>query len=192
MRFRSCAAIAVALALPIAVPSLLGAPAQAAQAQAAQAAQGQAAQPQTAPAQNAPGTATPNPAVPKTMAVSPLSKIPFEVHPFPLADNGSYLDFMNRITAESGRRCIKQEQYGWEFTHNDQLAVDKVFQGTMDAAAKGGYQLTKLKPQTITDSETAAYYAVKDKLRLLMVWVPLQDSVLLMMCQAEAGKPVKQ
>lgn len=189
MRFRSCAAIAVALALPIAVSLLPGAQAQAAPAQAAQ---GQAAQPQTAPAQNAPGTAAPNPAVPKTMAVSPLSKIPFEVHPFPLADNGSYLDFMNRITAESGHRCVKQEQYGWEFAHNDQLAVDKVFQGTMDAAAKGGYQLTKLKPQTVTDSETAAYYAVKDKLRLLMVWVPLQDSVLLMMCQAEAGKPLKQ
>lgn len=173
MRPRSYAVIAATLALSIAVPLAPGALAQSSPTQ-------------TSPAQNAPGSTAPT-----TMAGSPLAKIPFAVQPFPLRDDGTYLDYMNRIVGESGHHCVKQEQYGWEFAHNDQTAVDKVFQDTMTAAKQGGYHMTKLTAKTITDPETAAYYAVKDKLRLLMVWVPLRDSVLMLMCQAEGSKPVK-
>ncbi len=127
--------------------------------------------------------ATPaKPAKPRTLPGSPMAQTLFAEPAYPLKDDGTYLDYMDRITAEFGRHCSRQEQFGWELAKGDQAHLDHIFQGTMAAFEKTGYLMGVVKPKAVTDPETVAYLADRDKRRLLLVWVPMDTSVLLMMC----------
>ncbi|WP_448205188.1 hypothetical protein [Azospirillum sp. sgz302134] len=153
-----------------------------------------AGKPQATPQQTAPQQAAPQqaPAPQRTAAGSPLAQVPFTEQPFPLRDgDGSYKEFLNKVAADVGRRCGKQENYGWEFRKGDQEKMDRIFQGTMDNFSQAGWAVGAAKSRSIPDPETAAYVADKDKRRLLLIWVPMSDAALLLMCETEAPAPKK-
>jgi len=122
---------------------------------------------------------------PKTMAVSPMAQVPFAEQPFPLRDDGSYKEFLSKVAADVGRRCVKQENYGWEFRKGDQEKMDRIFQSTVGAFEQSGWLMGPVKSRSIQDPETIAYLADKDKRRLLMVWVPMPDAAMMIMCETE-------
>lgn len=124
-------------------------------------------------------------APPKTMGVSPMAQVPFPEQPFPLRDDGSFKAFLDKIAADVGRRCGKQENYGWEFRKGDQEKMDRIFQSTMGAFERSGWLTGPVKARSIQDPETTAYLADKDKRRLLMVWVPMSDAAMMIMCETE-------
>ncbi|MBP2311585.1 hypothetical protein [Azospirillum soli] len=124
-------------------------------------------------------------APPKTMSVSPMAQVPFPEQPFPLRDDGSYKAFLEKIAADVGRRCSKQENYGWEFRKGDQEKMDRIFQSTMASFEQNGWLTGPVKARSIQDPETTAYLADKDKRRLLMVWVPMSDAAMMIMCETE-------
>lgn len=123
----------------------------------------------------------------KTMAGSPMAKARFGEPAYPLQDDGTYRDYMGRIVGEYSRRCVRQEQFGWELAKGDQERLGHIFQGTMAAFGQTGYLLGEVKPKAVIDPETVVFLADRDKHRLLMVWVPLETSLLLMMCDTDAA-----
>lgn len=125
-----------------------------------------------------------NSKAPPTMAVSPMTRVTFDVPPFPLGDDGTYRDFLDELLKEYGRRCTRQEQFGWEFAKADQAAADSIVQNTMTGFGKVGYQIEALKPKALTDPLSLAYFAHKDSERIVVVWVPLEASLLLIMCDS--------
>lgn len=142
--------------------------------------QGQGAAPQAAPQ-----------AAPKTMAGSPLAQVPFEDQPFPLQDDGTYKEFLNRIASDVGRRCGKLETYGWEFRKGDQDKMDHIFQSTMDNFSRAGWVVGQAQSKSVPDPETTVYMAGKENRKLLMLWVPMADAAMLMLCETEAAGPKK-
>lgn len=131
------------------------------------------------------------PAKPRTLPGSPMAQTLFGEPAYPLQDDGTYRDYLERITTEFGRHCVRQEQFGWELAKGDQARADHIFQGTMAAFEKTGYLLGPVKPKAVADPETLAYLADREKRRLLLVWVPMDRSLLLMMCDTEAAVPRK-
>lgn len=141
-----------------------------------------------------PGAATgaaPGTGVPKTMAGSPLTQVPFDDQPFPLMDDGTYKGFLAKVATDIGRRCGKQESYGWEFRKGDQEKMDHIFQSTMDNFTKSGWQVGQAKAKSVADPESAVYIADKDKRRVLLVWVPMADAAMLLLCETEVAVPKK-
>ncbi|MBP2301978.1 hypothetical protein [Azospirillum picis] len=121
------------------------------------------------------------------MAGSPMTKVRFSEPAYPLADDGTYRAFMDKILEEYGRRCVRQEQFGWELAKGDQERLDYVFQGTMANYGNTGYLLGEIHPKTVTDPETLVFLADREKTRYLMVWTPLEASVLFMMCETASS-----
>ena len=121
-----------------------------------------------------------------------MAQILFGEPAYPLQDDGTYRDYLGRIIGEYGRRCVRQEQFGWDVPKGDPQRLDRNFQGTLNSFAKTGYLVGPVKPKAVVDPETLAYLADRDKHRLLMVWVPMENSVLLMMCDTDAVIPRKQ
>lgn len=128
----------------------------------------------------------------KTMPGSPMAKARFGEPAYPLQDDGTYRDYMGRILGEYSRRCVRQEQFGWELAKGDQERLGRIFQGTMVAFGQTGYLLGEVKPKAVIDPETVVFLADRDKRRLLMVWVPLETSLLLMMCDTDAAAAAKK
>ncbi|SMH55993.1 hypothetical protein [Azospirillum agricola] len=127
----------------------------------------------------------------KTMQGSPMAQVRFGEPAYLLTDDGTYRDYMGRIMAEYGRRCVRQEQFGWELAKDDQTRLDRIFQGTMIGFGRTGYLVGEVKPKAVVDPETIVFLADREKRRLLMVWVPMETSVLLMMCDTDAAAPKK-
>lgn len=119
----------------------------------------------------------------KLMVGSPMTKVRFSEPAFPLTDDGTYRGYMDRILDEYGRRCVRQEQFGWEIAKDDQERLDYIFQGTMTNYGRIGYLLGEIHPKAVTDPETIAFLADREKKRFLLVWTPLETSVLFMMCE---------
>ncbi len=136
-------------------------------------------------------TAPAKPGKPKTMAGSPMAQTRFGEPAYPLQDDGTYRDFMAKILGEYGRRCVRQEQFGWELAKGDQERLGAIFQGSMAAFGQTGYLVGEIKPKAVVDPETVVFLADRDKHRLLLVWVPLESSLLLMLCDTEATGPKK-
>jgi hypothetical protein len=126
----------------------------------------------------------------KLMIGSPMTKVRFSEPAFPLTDDGTYRAFMDRILDEYGRRCVRQEQFGWEIAKDDQERLDYIFQETMANYGRLGYLLGEIHPKSVTDPETIAFLADRNKERYLLVWTPLESSVLFMMCDT-ADKDAK-
>lgn len=122
----------------------------------------------------------------KLMLGSPMTKVRFSEPAFPLTDDGTYRSFMDRILDEYGRRCVRQEQFGWEIAKDDQERLDYIFQGTMANYGRLGFLLGEIHPKSVTDPETLAFLADRNKERYLLVWTPLESSVLFMMCDTAA------
>ncbi|MCW2245223.1 hypothetical protein M2352_000814 [Azospirillum fermentarium] len=129
---------------------------------------------------------------PKTAPGSPLAKVAFPVQPFSLADDGTYAGFMADVAKSIKRTCGRVEAYGWEFpgatTAAEQLQVTAVVQSTMGNFEKVGYRLEEAADATLPDREMVAYTAVKDRTTLLLVWTPLTDSAMLLLCDASPAK----
>ncbi|ANC90464.1 hypothetical protein A6A40_00235 [Azospirillum humicireducens] len=119
----------------------------------------------------------------KLMEGSPMTKVRFSEPAYPLTDDGSYRSYMDKILDEYGRRCLRQEQFGWEVAKDDQERLDFIFQGTMTNYGRIGYLLGEIRPKAVTDPETIAFLADREKSRYLLVWTPLESSVLFMMCE---------
>ncbi|KAA0574154.1 hypothetical protein FZ983_28270 [Azospirillum sp. B21] len=126
----------------------------------------------------------------KVMAGSPMTKVRFSEPAYPLTDDGTYRSYMDKILDEFGRRCVRQEQFGWEVAKDDQERLDFIFQGTMANYGRIGYLLGEIHPKAVTDPETIAFLADREKSRYLLVWTPLESSVLFMMCET-ADKSAK-
>lgn len=150
------------------------------------------------PAQDAGKSAPPKAAAPakpgkiKVMLGSPMAQVKFGEPAYPLKDDGTYRDYMGQMVGEFGRRCIRQEQFGWEVAKGDQDRLDRIFQGTMAAFGQTGYLVGEIKPKAVTDAETLVFLADRNKHRLLVAWVPMESSVLLMMCDTEDATTAKK
>ena len=131
-----------------------------------------------------------------TVASSPMIKVPFEVRPLALNDDGGYQAFMEQIAADNRLRCGKLESYGWTFPRGDQGALDRIVQPTMTGMEKNGYAVTKASAESSVMPNVFAFLGKKSKQSVLTVWVPAADAVMLLLCQAEAlpskGKPEKK
>ncbi|MFD1624748.1 hypothetical protein ACFSBS_08855 [Azospirillum griseum] len=128
---------------------------------------------------------------PRVMAGSPLTQIPFAIPAFPLTDDGTYRAYLNKIAADDNRQCGKQEQFGWEFEKGSQATLDSLFSAAQSALAKNGYKITASTSAAIADKETVAQFADKSKRNILLVWVPMQDAALLMLCETASTKKPK-
>lgn len=144
----------------------------------------------------APKAAAPaKPAKNRTMQGSPMAKVRFSEPAYPLTDDGTYRGYMDRILDEYGRRCVRQEQFGWELAKDDQERVNDIFQGTMANFGRAGYLVGEIHPKAVTDPETIVFLGDQDMRRLLLVWAPLESSVLFMMCETgvkDAGNSGKE
>lgn len=145
--------------------------------------------PQQKPAQQKPPEQKPaeqKPAAPLTMEGSPLAGVRFAERPFPLRDDGTYAEFMGPVAAGIGRTCGRLESYGWEFTGLDQagaqVRADRIFQSTMGAFKTGGYTITEVTTK-VAEQGLAAYTADTDKKQLLLFWAPVQDAIVLLLCE---------
>lgn len=126
----------------------------------------------------------------KVMLGSPMTKVRFSEPAYPLTDDGTYRGYMDKILDEYGRRCVRQEQFGWEVAKDDQERLDYIFQGTMTNYGRMGYLLGEIHPKTVTDPETIVFLGDREKERYLLVWTPLESSVLFMLCDT-ADKSAK-
>ncbi|CAO3352204.1 hypothetical protein [Azospirillum melinis] len=126
----------------------------------------------------------------KVMLGSPMTKVRFSEPAYPLTDDGTYRSFMDKVLDEYGRRCVRQEQFGWEVAKDDQERLDYIFQGTMANYGRMGYLLGEIHPKSVTDSETIVFLGDREKERYLLVWTPLESSVLFMLCDT-ADKDAK-
>ncbi|PWC80972.1 hypothetical protein TSH100_28355 [Azospirillum sp. TSH100] len=126
----------------------------------------------------------------KVMLGSPMTKVRFSEPAYPLTDDGTYRTYMDKILEEYGRRCVRQEQFGWEVAKDDQERLDHIFQGTMANYGRMDYLLGEIHPKAVTDPETIVFLGDREKERYLLVWAPLEASVLFMLCDT-ADKDAK-
>lgn len=140
--------------------------------------------PQQKPAQQAP--AEQKPAAPATMEGSPLAGVRFMERPFPLKDDGTYAEYMGPVAAGIGRTCGRLESYGWEFTGLDaagaQARAERIFQSTMGAFRAVGYTITEVTSK-VAEPGLAVYTADADKKQLMLFWAPVQDAIMLLLCE---------
>ena len=122
---------------------------------------------------------------------SPLAKIFFNEPALLLDDDGTYAGALQRVAHEVSRECGAVESYGWDFKGKDreqqQQRANAVYESTMDALKKAGYTLAEKRVRAIPDPETLVYTADGKENRLLVMWSPVQDATLLLIC--DAGKP---
>lgn len=127
----------------------------------------------------------------RTAPGSPLAKVVFPVAPFPLADDGTYAAFMADVAKSLNRTCGRLESYGWEFPGQEGGApserVATVIKATMGNFEKVGYRLDKAQTVTLPDPDMSVYTAVKEPATLLLLWAPLPDSAMLLLCDASAS-----
>ncbi|HYH22377.1 MAG TPA: hypothetical protein VD995_27520 [Azospirillum sp.] len=145
--------------------------------------------PQQKPAEQKP--AEQKPAAPVTMEGSPLAGVRFAERPFPLRDDGTYAEYMSPVAAGVGRTCGRLETYGWEFTGLDEAAAqaraDRIFQTTMGAFKAGGYTITEVSSK-VAGPGLAVYTADTNKKQFLLFWAPVQDAIMLLLCETGAKK----
>ncbi len=165
-----------ALLLSLAVPAIIANPVLAQD----------SAKPGAKPATPPKAAPTAKPAPPRTMPGSPMAQIPFADQPFPLQDDGTFRGILDKIAADANRRCTRQEQYGWEIAKSDQERLDRIFSGTMGAFEQNGYLVGQFTAKSAPSPDVVSYLADKDKRRLLLIWVPMTDSAMLMMCDTDS------
>ncbi len=122
---------------------------------------------------------------------SPTAQIFFAQPPMILEDDGTYAGALQKASKELSRECGTVESYGWDFHGKDrevqQQMADTVYRSTMDALEKAGYKLTEKKVRAIPDPETLVYTAERKENRMVLMWSPVQEATLLLIC--DAGKP---
>jgi len=150
--------------------------------------------PQQKPAQQAPAEQKPaeqkpaeqKPGGPATVEGSPLAGVRFTERPFPLKDDGTYAEYMGPVAAGIGRTCGRLESYGWEFAGLDaagaQARADRIFQSTMGAFKAVGYTITEVTSK-VAEPGLAVYTADADKKQLMLFWAPVQDAIMLLLCE---------
>ncbi|HYG84659.1 MAG TPA: hypothetical protein VD978_00205 [Azospirillum sp.] len=122
---------------------------------------------------------------------SPIAKIFFAEPPLILEDDGTYAGAIQRVGKEVSRECGAVESYGWDFKGKDreqqQQQAYAVYDSTMQALEKAGYKLAEKKVRSIPDPETLVFTAERQENRLLLMWSPVQDATLLLICDAGTG-----
>lgn len=122
---------------------------------------------------------------------SPVAKIYFAQPALVLDDDGTYAETIRKVGKEVSRECGAVESYGWDFRGKDrelaQQQATAIFQSTMQELEKAGYKLTEKKVRSIPDPETLAFTADRPENRLVLLWSPVQDATLLLICDAGAG-----
>lgn len=124
---------------------------------------------------------------------SPLARVFFPEPGLVLDDDGTFSGAMQRLGREVSRDCGAVETYGWDFKEQSeeqrQKHSEQVFEGTLAAFRKGGYTLTERKVRAIPDPASVVFLADGKANRLNLLWVPEQDALLLVVC--DAGLPSK-
>lgn len=124
---------------------------------------------------------------------SPAAKVFFSEPALLLNDDGTYSGAMQRVGQEVQRECGAVEAYGWDFKgepkERQQQRADAVFQGTTQAFKNAGYTLSEKKVRAIPDPESVVYTAENKEKRLILLWSPVQDATLLLVCDAGAAPP---
>lgn len=134
------------------------------------------------------GTAKPAPKPSEAKAArSTLAGVAFPDQPYPLQGTEMYGDFIAKAAKDNGRRCQGLEVYGWEFEKGDQARLSAIVDTTMNAFEKGGYKLTQVKAPSLESPNSVAITGDKAKKKLLMVWAPVSDAVMLLICDASAA-----
>lgn len=122
---------------------------------------------------------------------SPLAKIFFSEPALLLDDDGTYAGAMQKVGREVSRECGAVESFGWDFKGKDrqeqQQRATAVYEGTMAALKKAGYTLAEKRVRAVPDPETLVYTADGKEKGLLLMWSPVQDATILLIC--DAGKP---
>ncbi|NYZ13111.1 hypothetical protein HL658_11145 [Azospirillum sp. RWY-5-1] len=134
------------------------------------------------------GTAKPAPKPSETKAArSPLAGVAFPIQPYPLEASEMYGEFIGKAAKDNGRRCQGLEVYGWEFKKGDQSRLSEIVDTTMNAVEKSGYKLTQVKAPSLESPNSVPIVGDKAKKRLMMVWAPVADAVMLLICDASAA-----
>ena len=122
---------------------------------------------------------------------SPLAKVFFAEPALVLDDDGTYAGAMQRVGKELSRECGAVESYAWDFAgtarEQAQQRASGIFDRTMEAFKRAGYTLEEKRTRAIPDPETMIYTADGKEKRLVLMWSPVQDATLLLVC--DAGKP---
>jgi hypothetical protein len=122
---------------------------------------------------------------------SPLAKIFFNEPALLLDDDGTYASVMQKVGREVSRECGAVESFGWDFKGKDrqeqQQRASAVYESTMAALKTAGYTLAEKRVRAVPDPETLVYTADGKENRLLLMWSPVQDAAILLIC--DAGKP---
>lgn len=124
---------------------------------------------------------------------SPLAKVFFSEPALVLDDDGTYAGAMQRVGKELSRDCGAVESYGWDFQgiahEQQQQRVTRIVDGTMAAFKTAGYTLNEQRVRAIPDTETMVYTADGKEKRLVLMWSPVQDATLLLICDAGKAPP---
>lgn len=122
---------------------------------------------------------------------SPLAKVFFPEPGLLLDDDGTYSGAIQSVGRELGLNCGAVESFGWDFKdqprEQQQQHAETIYTGTMDALKRAGYALSEKKVRAIPDPETLVYTANGKENRLVLVWSPVTDATILLVC--DAGKP---
>ena len=151
-----------------------------------------------ATAQQPPAAAPPGKQQVRLAKGSPLAKVFFAEPALVLDDDGTYSGAMGRIGQELGWTCGATESFGWEFREKTQEERQKhasaIFDATMQAFTKSGYKLVERKVRAVPDPESPVFTAERKDNKLVMLWSPLKDATILLVCDANAtkGKPPAQ
>jgi len=124
---------------------------------------------------------------------SPLAKVFFSEPALVLDDDGTYAGAMQRVGKELARDCGAVESYGWDFKgmppEQQQQRANTVYEGTMQAFQRAGFTVAEKKVRALPDPETLVYTADGKEKRLVMMWSPVQDATLLLICDAGKAPP---
>jgi hypothetical protein len=124
---------------------------------------------------------------------SPLAKVFFSEPALVLDDDGTYAGAMQRVGKELSRDCGAVESYAWDFKgaprEQQQQRASTVFDGTMESFKRAGFTLAEKKVRAIPDPETMIYTADGKEKRLVLMWSPVQDATLLLICDAGKAPP---
>ncbi len=122
---------------------------------------------------------------------SPIAKILFAAPPLILEDDGTYADVIRRIGKEVSHECGAVESYGWDFKGQDheqqQKQAEAVYNSTTQALEKAGYTLEEKKAASVVDPETLVFTAGRKENAMLLLWSPLQDATILLICDTTSA-----
>lgn len=131
-------------------------------------------------------TATTKSTVPDTGNVegSGLAHTRFPIKPSRLSDDGTFRGYLDTVSRDAGRKCGKrQENFVWEFRKGDQAAVDEIYQGTMSNVEQVGWKLKPVTLKSVNSQVTTAFIGDREKERLLIVWIPMEDATMMLVCE---------